>query len=349
MLHSSKKNIISQKVNTAIIQCAIMDADGIIFLDADDTSKVYPKLDGVYRGKVLKKSKQVYWVDFGLGEGILPFEKGLPLLSEGQSVCVQIARESLRDRAQVSQKLPVLTRKISYAGPSCVFFYQGNFISRTMPISVEQENEKQNLYQLHLDVNKAFLSATTPGVLWEGLSVWERFLRDLSDSNPIYVDNDKLLSHVQDYCTKWRPDLVSCLKRTRDHLFPDDFYEELFLDHVDLRDGSVFFEETAIGTVIDVNTSMDVRSFKDINMDAARIIAQHIICRGISGKILIDFIDSAQKHRKEVEDQLAIMLKASNTAYQILGWSRSGLLEIVSDKRRMSLSQRMKGENYEFR
>ena len=359
-------------------------------------------------GQVTAKAGSSYWIRLTPhAQGLLPPEKTFPPLRIGESVLVQVRRESFYDSAEQGFKHPLLSRKISYAGAACVYTPSlkdgGNpadcFRPRTSPAPVDVATE-QNLLQKRHETAIKFFPINPSICLLPGPLVWERFLRDLPQTLPfsrnfiesdrdfgkdfgsssdngsvlpkefegakddqrheadstkflengistILVDDMALLPLVQRYCIQWRSDLVGKIDRYHGNLFEEylleDTYEDLFSQRVVFREGSIFIEETSLGVCIDVNGSIDQRmDTKSINLAAAETIARQLQYRSLSGPMILDFINSAQGHRREIEEALVEGLRGSSSRYQILGWSKLGWLELISEKRRTPLSQRLR-------
>ena len=345
-----------------MLRCALVDASkSLLSLDADQNNRPNLShnlsciLDSLYLGQVTAKAGASYWVQLTPhAQGLLAPEKGFAPLRIGESALVQIRRESFYDSAEQGFKQPLLTRKVSYAGAVCVYtpsLKEGGdsadcFRPRTSPAPVDGEAEQISLQKRHQTTVKNS-PANAPACLLPGPLVWERFLRDLGQVGTILVDDMALLPLVQGYCRQWRSDLVDKIDRYHGNLFEEylleDAYEDLFSQKIVFQGGSIFIEETSVGMSIDVNGSVDQRmDTKVINLEAAETIARQIQYRSLSGPMILDFIDSAQGHRQEVEVALLRALRGSPLRYQILGWSKLGWLELTSEKRRTPLGQRLR-------
>lgn len=348
---------------TTVIRCALVGASkSLLSLDADQNNRPnFPNnlscmLDCVYLGQVTAKAGTSYWIQLTPhAQGLLAPEKGFSPLRIGESILVQVRRESFYDSAEQGFKQPLLTRKISYAGAAYVYtpsLKEGGdaadcFRSRTSPALVDGQAEQDFLLKRHQSILNQTSRLNAPACLLAGPLVWERFLRDLPQVDSILVDDMALLPLVQVYCSQWRLDLVDKVGRFRGNLFEEylleDVYEDLFSPKVVFPGGSIFMEETSVGVNIDVNGSVDQRvDTKIINLTAAETIAHQLQYRSLSGPMILDFIDSGQGHRREIEAVLIQTLTESPIRYQILGWSKLGWLELMSEKRRTPLGQRLR-------
>ncbi|WP_010300563.1 ribonuclease E/G [Candidatus Odyssella thessalonicensis] len=95
----------------SVIRAAILRDCTLLHLDADTLNR-QPLYTQTYQGVVRHKEGRHYWVECSFGSGLLPQEKHFPPLNVGQSVTVQISRESFFDTAEKGFKSPILTRRI---------------------------------------------------------------------------------------------------------------------------------------------------------------------------------------------------------------------------------------------
>jgi ribonuclease G len=103
--------------------------------------------------------------------------------------------------------------------------------------------------------------------------------------------------------------------------------------------GSVHFETTRAGVLIDVDTGTpETGSSQRIglatNLTAAGSIARQIRLRNLGGPIVIDFVGlDGRGSRERVRAALAEALTPDPARPQILGWTRLGHLELVRPRR----------------
>lgn len=349
------------------IQCALIDStESILTMDADRVDRPHLQsnlsclLDSIYWGQVTAKAGPSYWVQLTPHcDGLLPHEKGSAPLTVGESVLVQVRREVFYDSAEKGFKAPLLTRKISYAGAACVYALpiyhkeapnNGEFFRpRTHPAPIDIQTEQTRLHSIHQNILDQVPSLKPPLCLLQGPLVWQRFLRDLPAVDKILVDDLALVPLVKNYCHHWRPDLIAHIERHRGNVFEEygvaDAYEDIFSQQVNFRketiQGSCFIEETSVAITIDVNGGVgQPMDAKGINLAAVEAIARQIKHRSLSGRLIIDFINSADGHRQTIEAAFKKAFEGSANHTQILGWSKLGWLELTSEKRRTPLTQR---------
>jgi ribonuclease G len=133
--------------------------------------------------------------------------------------------------------------------------------------------------------------------------------------------------------TDWPVDL--------DAVFDEALSETLILS----GSGSVHFESSRAGTLIDVDTGTPEvgspeRSALSTNLAAARAIARQLRLRNLGGGIVIDFVGlESRSARDTVRATLAEALAPDPRAPQLLGWTRLGHFELVRPRRGRPLAE----------
>ena len=109
--------------------------------------------------------------------------------------------------------------------------------------------------------------------------------------------------------------------------------------------GSVHFEVTRAGVLIDVDTGILETGSPEgsglrTNLAAADTIARQIRLRNLGGGIVVDFVGlDSRASRERVRAALASGLAADPASPQILGWTRLGHLELVRPRRGRPLAE----------
>jgi ribonuclease G len=109
--------------------------------------------------------------------------------------------------------------------------------------------------------------------------------------------------------------------------------------------GSVHFEATRAGVLIDVDTGTPEtgspeRAGLQTNLAAAGTIARHIRLRNLGGGIVVDFVGlDSRASRERVRAALASRLALDPASPQILGWTRLGHLELARPRRGRPLAE----------
>jgi ribonuclease G len=110
-------------------------------------------------------------------------------------------------------------------------------------------------------------------------------------------------------------------------------------------DGSVHFEATRAGMLIDVDsgtpeTGSPERTGLIANLAAAATIARQIRLRNLGGGVVVDFVGlDSRSAREKVRAALAEALAPDPAAPQLLGWTRLGHFELVRPRRGRPLAE----------
>ena len=118
--------------------------------------------------------------------------------------------------------------------------------------------------------------------------------------------------------------------------------------------GNLVIEPTEALTVIDVNTGKAIEgkrkketTFFKINCEAAVEAARQLRVRGISGIILIDFIDMQEKeHRRQLMSLLKEELNKDKVRTSLIDITKLGLVEITRMKKYKPLREMMDSEMF---
>jgi ribonuclease G len=109
--------------------------------------------------------------------------------------------------------------------------------------------------------------------------------------------------------------------------------------------GSVHFEATRAGMVIDVDTGTPKTGSPErtglmANLAAAGTIARQIRLRNLGGGIVVDFVGlESRPAREKLRAALAQALAPDPAAPQLLGWTRLGHFELVRPRRGRPLAE----------
>lgn len=125
--------------------------------------------------------------------------------------------------------------------------------------------------------------------------------------------------------------------------------EKALEEHVWLKSGGfLVIEETEACVVIDVNTGKSAgrgdlqKTILKTNLEAAEEAAKQMRLRNLSGIIIIDFIDMADKDaQKEVTKRLEAAVKKDRIKTVVVGMTELGLMQVTRKKTRPSLKRQM--------
>lgn len=189
-----------------------------------------------------------------------------------------------------------------------------------------------------------------------------KYLSYLQNSYPenldeIVTDVPEIYCELQTFCQKY-----SDLKAIPIRLYDDPMFslanlynlnkqlERAVQKTVWLKSGGfLVIEPTEALTVIDVNTGKSVSSgnsqkhFMNINLEASVEIAHQLRLRNISGIVIIDYIDMADKaDQRFLLDELKRLVKTDPVPVQVHDITRLGLVEVTRKKVEKSLLEQLK-------
>lgn len=205
------------------------------------------------------------------------------------------------------------------------------------------------------DSLQEFKTGEEPALLMLGPDALQRVLADFATSHvgEIQVADDERLEEAHNWCDLYAPELMSKIEdrkvtgtrngmglmEARDLLgqIEDLVRPYVFLD----SGGTILIQETALGTMVDVNTAGGA-SAATVNHDAADEIARQIRLRNIGGAILIDFAglkDNAAQ--KRISSQLLKAFDRDPCTVELHGVTKLGLFEVSRHRRTPSLMDRI--------
>lgn len=202
---------------------------------------------------------------------------------------------------------------------------------------------------------QAFSEDAEPALLMLGPDALQRALADFATSRVggIQVADEERLAEATNWCDLYAPELLHKIEsrqitgtRTGMGLMESNDLlgqiEDFLRPDIDLKcGGSILFEETALGTMIDVNSGA-ATSLPSVNHEAADEIARQIRLRNIGGLILIDFAglkDKPMLARTTAQLQKAFDLDPCTV--EIHGPTKTGLIEVTRNRRTSSLMDRI--------
>jgi Ribonuclease G/E len=271
--------------------------------------------DNVYYGRVrtLDKGLDGAFVDIGCERpGFLPLGEGPKGLSEGDALIVRVKREP------AGGKGARLTAKLGDPPPA--------------------------------ELTAAASGAAPPALLREAGDPITAALGSSEPPAEIVIDDPAVFARAKQ-ALKARPDLMARLRLDLDPapLFEregiDEVIEALLEPEVILPGGgSLLIEPVQSLTAIDVNTARhDGRGGPraralEVDLEAAAEIPRQIRLRGLSGLIVIDFLELGDKAaRQEVVARLEAGLKDDPMPARVFAMSPSGLVEMSRRRSRPAL------------
>lgn len=329
----------------SVYRIAVVSKNELIYLDADRITP-HASLDSIYYARVSDINSG--YLSWDLCPGVSAtsrVEKSFPPLTVGQWARVQVVREGFVEvlGPQIIQKPIEVSQNLTFVQESVIFQpYGQGWIKRT---GKEINPQHQILVQ---DEFAALKDNQTPGLLMLGPTSLERLLRDqpFGPIDAIELGNSDGVSYGRQGCVKYAPSLLSKMKikQSSPTLLEDWGYADRWQDTlnmvIDLARGvRLIIQTTAVATTIDINAG--ALEEDEINLKICPLLAQQLIWRRLSGRVLIDFAgvqNNAHKRRRLMEE-LKARLMGDSPKWHILGWSPCGLLELQRERRRMSLEQ----------
>lgn len=301
-------------------------------------------------------------------EGAREEELPVPELKEGDEIMVQITK------LPSGVKGAKVTASPSFVGKSIIYLPASPFIGvsqrlddgelrKNLIFSVKKllgENEGavvraagpyakrgfvaeelNGLRKLYFEICEKFKTAKVGDLIYKGLSLPKRVLRDTlsSDIEKIIVSDDKLLKEISALTERLpastRPPVEVCDGDILDCFGIAGQICEAAEPKVNLSNGAyLVIEKTEALTVIDVNTGGFTGDYNleqtvyHTNILAAREIARQVKLRNIGGIVIVDFIDMTKaEHRKALSEELEKALKGDSAKCSVSPMSKLGLVE----------------------
>ena len=115
---------------------------------------------------------------------------------------------------------------------------------------------------------------------------------------------------------------------------------EYLLDKKVLSNGGfMMIESTSAFVAVDINTGSDtsITAAYKTNLLAMKELPRELQIRGLGGKIVIEFAPLAKRHRLRMESELKIGFDKTKIRTSIVGWTKTGNLEIQRNKEKQPL------------
>ena len=237
---------------------------------------------------------------------------------------------------------------------------KGALILRTLAVEQKESDIIKELDQLKSnweDLQKKFKEQKTPGQLQEGEDHLLKILKDsLSfEVDRFLVDETNTYKKIKNWFKLFRLDLAKKVElyKEKEALFEKHYLEsqvqKVNQKKVSLKGGGfLIFEELEAFTVIDVNSGRFMgkktlaNSLLQINLEAARKIAEQIQLRHLGGIILVDFIDmESQEDGEKVVTCLEQGLKDDKSHPKVFKMGELGMVQITRRRSANSLSHFM--------
>ncbi len=229
-------------------------------------------------------------------------------------------------------------------------------IVRTAAVDVPKKDlqtDLKNLGDFWDDLKAGAKRERRPAVLYKEAGLITRLMRDYyeKDVDEVLVDTQEAMNELKVFFEEHMPDEFGKLKLHQGDppLFERFKLEEqirsVFKSRVPLPGGGgLVFEQTEAMLTIDVNSGTfregkdDDETAFNINMIAAREIAQQVQLRDVGGLIMIDFVDMRRSSsRRQVMRELEHAFESDKSKINITRISELGVLEMTRQRTRDSL------------
>lgn len=305
------------------------------FLDIGYEKNVFLYLDGNIK---IKKGDRLAVQIIKEEEGEKSAKSSLNLLLPGRYVMLQTLNEEIDFSKKLTEEFK---EKIRY---EIKLYNNTGVIIRSNSIEVsadEIKNEYDYLYQMYTEIKRKEDYSSLLGLIYDFNGVLGKLLRDISGSIESIIVNDiKDRRFIEEYIKG----KINTIVKSEENVFINYGIEEdikaLHERRVILPSkGNIVIDKTEAMYVIDVNSSkntsessIDKTAFKT-NMEAAAEIPRQIRLRGLSGIIIIDFIDLKDRNKKkELLDMLQLGFKEDRLKPSVYPFTELNLVQITRKK-----------------
>lgn len=193
--------------------------------------------------------------------------------------------------------------------------------------------EMKLLYQQANAINASF---STFGQIYSGLANYLKLIRALilADGCEIISNDQEIHQSLLAYQDLWQIDVLSFDPKLTATDLINQYQDLLATKLVKLANGAALEVNTVSGiTIIDINSSQLNLSSGKLNFLVLDAIYQQICLRNLQGIILLDLIKNmSELEQQQIINYLTKLFKYDITNTKVLGFSHSGLCEIIRNK-----------------
>ncbi|MEH0831024.1 Rne/Rng family ribonuclease [Anaplasma bovis] len=216
----------------------------------------------------------------------------------------------------------------------------------------EIEQDLRYLQSLWSEISESCASLEAPALLYAEANIMQRVLRDFCDesTHDVVVAGDEAFNKVKEYArsmfgNKLRVRMYKGAIPIFTHYRVNAQILELYTDKVHLPSGGyLVITPTEALVSVDVNSgrmtgedSIEETAYKT-NMEAVKEIARQVNLRGLSGLIVVDFIDMVKyRYCRAVEAEVREAFKGDKAKIQFGYISAFGLMEISRQRVKQSI------------
>ena len=305
------------------------------FLDIGYEKNVFLYLDGNIK---IKKGNRLAVQIIKEEDGEKSAKSSLNLLLPGRYIMLQMLKEEIEFSKKLTEEFKEKIRHEIELYNNTGVIIRSNSIETSID---EIKNEYDYLYQIYSQIKRKENYSSSLGLIYDFNGILGKILRDISGSiESITVNDTKDRCFIEEYIKG----KINTIVKLEGNVFLNHGIEE---DIKDLRKrciilpskGNIIIDKTEAMYVIDVNSSkntsessMDKTAFKT-NIEAAAEIPRQIRLRGLSGIIIIDFIDLKDKNKKkELLDILQLGFKEDRLKPSVYPFTELNLVQITRKK-----------------
>lgn len=235
---------------------------------------------------------------------------------------------------------------------------RGGVIARTLASNQSSKSivsDYEYVCKIWDEIQQKFAKSEGASLIYECGDLIQKILCDFSDENTtcIMIDGNEYYKEVRERIKSIMPHEKLPVKLYRRKVPIFDYYNieqqitELYDNRVGLTSGGyIVINQTEALVAIDINSgkmtgeiSIEETAYKT-NIEAAHEIARQVELRGLSGLIVIDFIDmSKYKNCRLVKSAMEEAFNQFNSYVQIGNISEFGLMEISKQRTRNNIME----------
>ena len=305
------------------------------FLDIGYEKNVFLYLD---KNIKIKKGDRLAVQIIKEEEGEKSAKSSLNLLLPGRYIMLQTLKEEMEFSGKLTEDFKESIRHEIELYNNTGVIIRSNSIETSID---EIKNEYDYLYQIYSQIRRKEDYSSSLGLIYDFNGILGKLLRDISGSIESIIVSD-----IKDRCfiEEYLKGKINTIVKLEENVFLSYGIEEDIKDLLKRRvilpsKGNIIIDKTEAMYVIDVNSSkntsessMDKTAFKT-NIEAAAEIPRQIKLRGLSGIIIIDFIDLKDRNKKkELLDMLQLGFKEDRLKPSVYPFTELNLVQITRKK-----------------
>lgn len=315
-----------------------------------------PRLEAVYRARVVRKAPALGALFLDLGGGVEGFLKGSKRLTTGDRPLVQIARYAERGKAVPVSDEPLFKGRYAILTPHA----PGVNVSRRIRDPDERDRletaalralsnaglaegpEEARVGAILRTAADGAESASVADDVAALAALWAEAMEG-GEAPGLRVDapNAEVLAW-REWVDPEPDDVVRGDAKLWDDLGVWDAVEALLRPREPLPGGAwMAVEPTSALVAVDVNSGGDFTAAAGLktNLAAVEALPRTLRLRGLSGQIVLDLAPMGKRERPKLEAALKRALRSDPVDTQVVGWTPLGHLELTRRRERRPLAE----------